>query len=99
MNKRLAKYQYFIIQKLRREKVFWYLKELEESQWYSLEKLKSLQFNRLKSLLHNAYRNIPYYRRVFDEIGITPNDFRSMNDYCNFPVLSKSILKGNKKTP
>ena len=33
------------------------LDELEKSQWYTQDKLRALQFNRLKAILRHAYRS------------------------------------------
>jgi len=43
---------------------------LRESQWWSREQLEEYQLEQLSKLLHHAYENVPYYRRVFDERGL-----------------------------
>mgnify|MGYP001104137220 CR=1 FL=1 len=49
-------------------KVFWNTYNfLQESQWWSKEKLEEYQMQQLEKLLKHIYENVPYYRRVFDE--------------------------------
>jgi hypothetical protein len=45
------------------------LRELENSQWYSRERLYRLQADWLGQLLLHASRKPPYYREQFGEIG------------------------------
>ena len=35
------------------------------------EELEALQLRRLKDLCNRVYANVPFYRRRFDELGIT----------------------------
>ena len=49
---------------------------LQESQWWSRERLEEYQLAQLGKLLDHAYENVPYYRRVFDERGLKPRDIK-----------------------
>jgi phenylacetate-CoA ligase len=40
---------------------------LQESQWWSKEKLEEYQMERLKKLLKHAYEHVPHYKRVYPE--------------------------------
>ena len=42
-----------------------YLKKLEETQWWSRDKILELQNEKLKKLIKYAYDNVPYYYRMF----------------------------------
>jgi len=56
---------------IRYGKVFWDTYAfLQESQWWSQERLEEYQRQQLSKLLNHAYENVPYYRRVFDERGL-----------------------------
>ncbi len=68
---------------------------LSSSEWLSEEELFELQCKKLRLLLEHCYNNVPYYRRVFNELGITPNDIRSRDDLAKLPVLTKQIIKDN----
>jgi len=77
-------------------KVFWETYHfLQESQWWSREKLEEYQMQQLSNLLHHAYENVPYYRRVFDERGLKPEDIRDLSDMRRLPYLTKEIIQQN----
>ena len=44
-------------------------KQLEESQWWSPDRLAALQLERLRSLLTQAQCHVPYYRQLFDSLN------------------------------
>ena len=68
---------------------------LEESQWWSADKLKEYQDEKLRNLIRHAYSNVPYYREVFDRHGIKPQDIRSSEDLVRIPILTKDIIRKN----
>ena len=68
---------------------------LEESQWWPEEKLKEYQDGKLRNLINHAYKNVPYYREVFDRHGIGPQDIRSSDDLVKVPILTKDIIRKN----
>ncbi|RMF05629.1 phenylacetate--CoA ligase family protein, partial [Candidatus Woesearchaeota archaeon] len=72
-----------------------YLKELEKSQHWPLEKLEELQNQRLRALLKHAYENVPYYRRVFRERKLKPEDVKDIHDLKKLPVLTKELIAKN----
>ena len=55
-------------------------RRLEQSQWWSMERIADLQAARLNDLARHAYEQVPYYRRAFDEQKIQPDDIRSPAD-------------------
>ena len=75
-------------------KVFWDTYNfLQESQWWSKEKLEEYQMQQLEKLLKHAYENVPYYRRVFNERGLKPKDIQDFNDLKKLPYLTKDTFK------
>ncbi len=77
-------------------KVFWETYNfLQESQWWSREKLEEYQMRELEELLHHVYENVPYYRRVFDERGLKPKDIQDFDDLRKLPYLTKEIVQNN----
>lgn len=70
-----------------------YLRELERSQYFNIERLRAIQRERLAEVLRHAYRETAYYRRLFDEIGFKPQDFRDERDLKRIPVLSKDPVR------
>ncbi len=91
------KYVYSAIPpRFRYGKVFWDTYNfLQESQWWSREKLEEYQMQQLSRLLHHAYENVPYYRRVFDERALKPKDIQDFRDLSRLPYLTKGIIREN----
>jgi len=72
-----------------------YLRELERSQWFSVEEIKKFQEKRLRELLNHAYTNVPYYHRIFKERGLEPEDIKTTNDLLKLPSLNKDDIRNN----
>ncbi len=70
-------------------------KFLQESQWWDRDKLEEHQFRQLEKLLHHAYANVPYYKRIFDERDLKPKDIKSIDDLRKLPYLTKDIIREN----
>ena len=68
---------------------------LSSTEWLSETDLFDLQSRKLRQLIDHCYRNVPYYRRVFDELGLTPDDIQSREDLSKLPILTKQIIKDN----
>ncbi|MCK8518693.1 phenylacetate--CoA ligase family protein [Methanoculleus sp. 7T] len=68
---------------------------LQRSQWWSREELEAYQLQALARLLDHAYANVPYYRRVFDERGLVPEDIQTLHDLERLPFLTKEIVQAN----
>ena len=43
----------------------------------------------------HAYAHVPFYRAKFDEIGVHPDDIRSLDDVKKLPLTSKEDLRQN----
>jgi phenylacetate-CoA ligase len=77
----------------KRSKVFYlWLKSIEFS---SKDDLRRLQLRRLRSLLQDAYVNVPYYKRTFDAAGFKPTQIKSIADISKVPLLSKQDVREN----
>ncbi len=59
------------------------------------DKLLDYQNSQFIDLIHHAYRNVPYYRRVMKERGLSPKSFQSVEDITLLPVLTKDIIREN----
>jgi len=54
---------------------------------------ENLQLERLQQTAKQVYENIPFYRKSFDEAGVTPEDIRSMADLSKLPFTRKQDLR------
>jgi phenylacetate-CoA ligase len=59
---------------------------------WSRDRLVDYQGARLRTLVDHAYRNVPYYRRLFDRAGLRPQDIRGLTDLGCIPITSKADL-------
>ena len=59
----------------------------------SREDMKKLQDERLVAQVKHVYANVPYYKKLMDEKGVTPDDIRSTADLYKLPFLSKADLR------
>ncbi|MCK4420028.1 phenylacetate--CoA ligase family protein, partial [Candidatus Aerophobetes bacterium] len=82
--------------RFRYDKVFWETYNfLQESQWWSGEKLQEYQVQQLEKLLKHAYENVSYYRKVFDKRGLKPKNIRDFDDLRKLPCLTREIIQEN----
>ncbi|MBR5273491.1 MAG: phenylacetate--CoA ligase [Clostridia bacterium] len=61
----------------------------------SRDYLRAIQSARLISMVKNAYENIEFYRKKFDEIGLKPEDIHSIDDITKLPFTVKTDLRDN----
>lgn len=55
--------------------------------------MKKLQDERLVAQVKHVYENVPYYKKLMDEKGVTPDDIKSTDDLYKLPFLTKSDLR------
>ncbi|WP_322507185.1 hypothetical protein [Anaerolinea sp.] len=66
---------------------------LSEAQWWDAERIREWQTERLGWMIRYAYENVPGYRHLYEKAGITPADFRTLEDLPAFPLLEKSFVQ------
>jgi len=59
----------------------------------SAEEIAHMQREALRSLAMHAYANCRYYREVFDQARVRPEDVQAASDLAALPVLTKDILR------
>ncbi len=59
------------------------------------DQLEALQVKRLADLCARVYANVPFYRRKFDEAGVSPDQIRSLDDLKRLPFTEKQDLRDN----
>ena len=78
---------------LRRRRTLDYQSEYEASQWLDGERVAALQWQKLKALIAHCWREVPYYQRRWKELGVVPDDIRTMQDYAQLPTLGKPEIR------
>jgi phenylacetate-CoA ligase len=66
---------------------------VEATNFDTKEKIEEYQFAKLKELIVYSYKNVPYYRKLFDQIGFKPNEFKCISDIKKIPYLTKQIIR------
>ena len=74
---------------LRRRPTLQRLRYLEQTQWRPGAELEAIQAGALRRLLTHAYANVPHYRRMFEERGLTPHDIAGAADLGKLPILGR----------
>ena len=69
--------------------------ELEPIEIASIDEIKALQLSRLKWSVDHAYKNVAFYKKKYDEIGIHPGDLKYLEDIKLFPFTTKEDLRKN----
>ncbi len=57
--------------------------------------LLELQNERLQIVINQAYSNVDFYRRKFDEAGLNPDDIKTLEDLKKIPFTSRKDLMEN----
>lgn len=59
------------------------------------EQMRALQGERLHKLVERVYHNTPFYRRKMQEMDVTPDDIRTVDDVVKLPFTTKQDLRDN----
>ncbi len=68
----------------------YYQKEIETM---PVEEIKKLQSEKLVKQVRHVYENVPYYKNLMDEKGVTPDDIKGIEDLHKLPFLTKADLR------
>ena len=68
----------------------YYQKDIETM---PVEELKKLQSEKLVKQVKHVWDNVPYYRNLMEEKGVTPDDIHGIEDLHKLPFLSKADLR------
>ena len=70
-------------------------KKVVKSQWKKYNELKEEQEKHLQALINFVYINVPYYRKLFIDLKLSPDDIKKIEDLEKLPILTKDIIKQN----
>lgn len=75
-----------------------YENELKKSCFLDKNIVEQKQFEKLKMLLIESCKYVPYYQKLFKEINFNPEkDFNSLEDFKKVPILKKEIVRKNRE--
>lgn len=81
-----------------RRKILSRYDDLCRTQWYEPERIRDLQFNKMRLLIAYAYDHIPFYRSRFQAEGLLPGDINSLEDIKKIPPLSRQDVIDHRHT-
>ena len=61
----------------------------------SRDEMSALQGKRLHKIVEYVYHNVPFYRNKLQEMDITPDDIRTIEDIKKLPFTTKKDLRDN----
>lgn len=57
------------------------------------DEMESLQLDRLRNTVGAVYKHVDFYREKFEELGIVPEDIRSLDDIAKLPFTNKQDFR------
>ena len=67
----------------------------EKIETMPIEELRQLQSERLINTVKRCYNNVKLYKEKFDEMGLKPEDIKSIDDIVKLPFTLKQDLRDN----
>ncbi|MEY3201077.1 MAG: hypothetical protein RIR70_627 [Pseudomonadota bacterium] len=71
------------------------LKRLEDSQWRSRDQIEEFRVARLRELLVHAAKTVPYYRQLFETLGVEVKSIKQVADLARLPLLDKATIRAH----
>lgn len=68
------------------------LRSLEDTERIPSDRLHEFRLRKLRAILEHAFDNTVFYRKRFEEAGISPKDIRDFDDLELLPTLTKDDL-------
>lgn len=70
-----------------------YLAALSESQWWSSEQHERAQAECLRRFVRRAVAAVPFYRELFQELDLRPEEIQTADDLRRLPLLEKETVR------
>ena len=67
----------------------------EEFETLPREALEALQLKRLQRVIQRVYHTVGFYKKAFDQAGVSPEDLKTLADLQRFPFTTKQDLRDN----
>ncbi len=71
------------------------LREAEGRTFWSVEQVTAYRDKRLRLFVQHCAYTVPFYRRRFQESGISPDDIRTLDDLQHLPILTKEEVQAH----
>src|SRR3989344_2646885 len=68
----------------------WVLRKMEHE---SLRNLENQQLRRIQQLLRHAYKSVPFWNKLLNDLGILPQNVKSLEDFQKISITPKTKFK------
>ncbi len=66
---------------------------LDSTQGWSCEQIRAYKEKHLYKIIEHAYNHCPFYRKKYSDAGLSPQDFKGLEDLQKFPILTKEEVR------
>lgn len=66
--------------------------QMDEFLRQSMAKIRAFQLSKIKTLVDNAFTNVPFYRELYTSCGYELGSLSSFSDFEQLPIINKSLL-------
>lgn len=70
-----------------------YWRQIEESQWWSRDRLAAFQLAALQNLLRHAAATCPYYDETWRAQGLSADAVQSLADFARWPLITRETIR------
>lgn len=71
------------------------LRFLNNSEWWSAERIREFQWNELRTLLAHVFASVPYLREKYRAAGVTFEDVQTWDDFRQLPILTRAEVNAH----
>jgi phenylacetate-CoA ligase len=82
-------------ERLRGRPTFALIERLQRMERASVDEVTALRTGLLRRLVRHAYQHTPYYRRVFDDARLLPDDIRTLDSLQRIPLLARATAQSS----
>ena len=66
-----------------------------EAQWWPAERVREYQLKQIREILKLAYERTRFYRRLFDAVGVRPEDITAPDHLSRLPTIDRQAVIEN----
>ena len=70
-----------------------YRRLIEDMESWPIKRMREWQYSRLKRMLEHAYKNVPFYRDLWNREGVSPRDIRCLEDIKKLPIITREDIR------
>jgi len=74
-----------------------YWRQLERTQFFPEERLREIQWERLKAMIAFTWHHNPFYHQRLASAGVDPSNFHQPGDLQNLPLLTKAEIRADPR--